>query len=68
MTISADPRCGFDVLDYLHLPAALTPDEVAETTRWMDATEGTSVQWACRLAHSLLHYGLDKLRKTLTLY
>ena len=44
MTISADQRFAFDILGYLHLPGALTPDEVVEYMRWMDATEGMSVE------------------------
>jgi hypothetical protein len=44
MTISPDQRFAFDVLGYLHLSAALTPDEVAEYTRWMGETEQTDVQ------------------------
>lgn len=43
MSISADERFAFDVAGYLHLRGALTPDEVADYTRWMGETEATDV-------------------------
>jgi ectoine hydroxylase-related dioxygenase (phytanoyl-CoA dioxygenase family) len=44
MTISPDQQFAFDVQGYLHLPAALTPDEVSEYTQWMNETEQTDVE------------------------
>ncbi|MDA1192194.1 MAG: phytanoyl-CoA dioxygenase family protein, partial [Candidatus Poribacteria bacterium] len=44
MPISDDYRFTFDVQGYLHLRGALTPDEVAEYTRWMDEVEGVDVE------------------------
>lgn len=44
IVVSADHRFAFDVLGYLHLPGALTPDEVAAYTRWMDAAAQTNVE------------------------
>ncbi len=43
MTITPDHRFAFDIQGYLHLRAALTPDEVVEYTQWMDATAETNV-------------------------
>jgi hypothetical protein len=43
MAISQDDRFAFDVQGYLHLPGALSTDEVAESTRWMDEAAGTDV-------------------------
>jgi hypothetical protein len=44
MGISADHQFAFDVSGYLHLRGALTPEEVAEYTTWMDANEQTNVE------------------------
>ena len=38
-----DLRFVFDVQGYLHLPAALTPEEVREYSRWMDEVENTDM-------------------------
>ena len=40
MSVSLDERFAFDVAGYLHLPAALTPAEVAEYTGWINEVEG----------------------------
>jgi ectoine hydroxylase-related dioxygenase (phytanoyl-CoA dioxygenase family) len=44
MTVTDDQRFAFDVQGYLHLRGALSADEVAEYTRWMDETEGSDVR------------------------
>jgi hypothetical protein len=43
MTITPDQRFAFDVQGYLHLAAALTPDEVTEYTRWSDVAAQTDI-------------------------
>jgi Phytanoyl-CoA dioxygenase (PhyH) len=43
MPISDDLRFAFDVQGYLHLRGALTADEVAEYTRWMDEDDGADL-------------------------
>lgn len=44
MSISQDQLFAFDVAGYLHLRGALTADEVAEYTRWVNETAPTDVQ------------------------
>lgn len=44
MTITPDLLFAFDVQGYLHLPAALTPAEVAEYTAWSDAIQTLDVK------------------------
>lgn len=44
MPISDDLRFTFDVQGYLHLRGALTVDEVAEYTRWMDEDQGADLK------------------------
>ena len=44
MTITPDLLFVFDVQGYLHLPAALTPAEVAEYTAWSDAIQTLDVK------------------------
>lgn len=44
MTISPDQQFAFDVQGYLHLHAALTPNEFSEYLRWTDETEQTNVE------------------------
>ena len=41
MSIPYDLRFAFDVQGYLHLPQALTPEEVAEYATWMQEVEQT---------------------------
>jgi hypothetical protein len=44
MTVTNDQRFAFDVQGYLHLPGALSADEVAEYTRWMDENDKLDVR------------------------
>ncbi len=43
MTISADERFAFDVVGYLHLRRALTPEEVTEYAVWIDSASTIDV-------------------------